>query len=102
MPTWKDDEVLQVVWGHYKGQQMGKAAEVCRKKYVIYVEWAQWEKANDTTVHVGNHPSKVVITRLKLNKDCKKILERKAKFWQVGKEEGKYEEGTIEEEAGIK
>lgn len=30
-----------------------------RKKYVIYIERVQREKANGTTVHVGIHPSKV-------------------------------------------
>ncbi|OWK09158.1 hypothetical protein Celaphus_00015216, partial [Cervus elaphus hippelaphus] len=87
MPIRKDDEV-QVVRGHYKGQQIGKVVQVYRKKYR--------EKANGTTVHVGIHPSKVVITRLKLDKDRKKILERKAKSRQVGKEKGKYKEETIE------
>uniref|UniRef100_A0A2K5LB09 KOW domain-containing protein n=1 Tax=Cercocebus atys TaxID=9531 RepID=A0A2K5LB09_CERAT len=86
MPIRKDDEV----------QQIGKVVQVYRKKYVIYIEWVQWEKANGTTVHVGIHPSKVVLTRLKLDKDRKKILERKAKSRQVGKEKGKYEEETIE------
>lgn len=38
----------------------------------------------------------VVITRLKLDKDRKKILERKAKSRQDGKEKGKYKEETIE------
>ncbi|KAL1785697.1 60S ribosomal L26 [Sigmodon hispidus] len=84
-----DDEV-QVVRGHYKGQQIGKVVQVYRKKHVIYIERVQQEKANGTTVHVGIHPSKVVITRLKLDKDRKKILERKAKSRQVGKEKGKY------------
>ncbi|CAO2622784.1 60S ribosomal protein L26 [Lemmus lemmus] len=92
---YNDDEV-QVVWGHYKGQQIGKVVQVYRKKYVIYIERVQREKANGTTVHVGIHPSKVVITRLKLDKDQKKILERKAKSRQVKKEKGKYKEETIE------
>ncbi|CAO2577559.1 60S ribosomal protein L26 [Lemmus lemmus] len=92
---YNDDEV-QVVRGHYKGQQIGKVVQVYRKKYVIYIERVQREKANGTTVHVGIHPSKVVITRLKLDKDRKKILERKAKSRQVGKEKGKYKEETIE------
>uniref|UniRef100_A0A673V8I1 Ribosomal protein L26 n=4 Tax=Boreoeutheria TaxID=1437010 RepID=A0A673V8I1_SURSU len=95
MPIRKDDEV-QVVRGHYKGQQIGKVVQVYRKKYVIYIERVQREKANGTTVHVGIHPSKVVITRLKLDKDRKKILERKAKSRQVGKEKGKYKEETLE------
>ncbi|XP_011796375.1 PREDICTED: 60S ribosomal protein L26-like [Colobus angolensis palliatus] len=83
----KDDEV-QVVRGHYKGQQIGKVVQVYRKKYVIYIERVQREKANGTTVHVGIHPCKVVITRLKLDKDRKKILERKAKSRQVELESG--------------
>ncbi|ELW67294.1 Leucine-rich repeat-containing protein 27 [Tupaia chinensis] len=91
----KDDEV-QVVRGHYKGQQTGKVVQVFRKKYVICLEWVQQEKANGTTVHVGIHPSKVVTTRLKLDKDRKKILEQKAKPRHVGEEKGKYKEETIE------
>lgn len=39
-------------------------------------------------VHVGIHPSKVIITRQKLNKDLKKICERKAKSHQVRKDKG--------------
>ncbi|XP_007950536.1 60S ribosomal protein L26 [Orycteropus afer afer] len=57
MPIRKDDEV-QVVRGHYKGQQIGKVVQVYRKKYVIYIERVQRDKANGTTVHVGIHPSK--------------------------------------------
>ncbi|KAK2108813.1 60S ribosomal protein L26, partial [Saguinus oedipus] len=66
MPVQKDDEV-QVVRGHYKGQEIGKVVQVYRKKYVIYIERVQQEKADGTTVHAGIHPSKVVITRLKLD-----------------------------------
>jgi ribosomal protein uL24 len=33
--------------------------QVYRKKYVIYIERVQREKANGTTVHVGIHSSKV-------------------------------------------
>ena len=95
MPIQKDDEV-QVERRHYKRQQIGKVVQVYRKKYIIYIERVQWEKANDTTVHMGIHPSKVVITRLKLDKDRKKILEPKAKSRQVGKAKGKYKEETIE------
>lgn len=45
---------------------------------------------------MGIYLSKVVIIRLKLDKDCKKILESKAKSHQVGKEKDKYQEETIE------
>nr|XP_058132880.1 large ribosomal subunit protein uL24-like [Dasypus novemcinctus]XP_058132881.1 large ribosomal subunit protein uL24-like [Dasypus novemcinctus]XP_058132882.1 large ribosomal subunit protein uL24-like [Dasypus novemcinctus] len=99
MPIQKDDEI-QVVKGHYKGQQIGKVVQVYRKEYVINIEWGQWEKANGTTVHVGIHPSKVVITRLKLDKDRKKTLELKAKSRRVGKEKGKYKEKTTEKMQG--
>uniref|UniRef100_A0A2K5JB74 KOW domain-containing protein n=1 Tax=Colobus angolensis palliatus TaxID=336983 RepID=A0A2K5JB74_COLAP len=92
----KYNDDVQVVQGHYKGQQIGKVVQVYRKKYVIYIERVQQEKANGTTVHVGIHPSKAVITRLKLDKDCKKILEQKAKSRQVGKEKDKYKKETIE------
>ncbi|XP_008156214.2 60S ribosomal protein L26-like [Eptesicus fuscus] len=92
----REDDKARVVRGHYKGQQMGKLAPVYRKTYARYTERVQREKANGTTVHAGIHPSKVVITRLKLDKDQKKILERKAKSHQVKKEKRKYKEDTIE------
>jgi ribosomal protein uL24 len=49
----------QVVRGHYKGQQVGKVVQVYRKKFVIYIERIQREKANGASVYVGIHPSKV-------------------------------------------
>ena len=75
---------------------MAKWSNCTGKKFVISIEGVQRETANSTTVHVGIHPSEVVITRLKLDKDCKKILERKAKSRQEGKKKGKYKEETIE------
>uniref|UniRef100_UPI00358FC4B0 large ribosomal subunit protein uL24 n=1 Tax=Myxine glutinosa TaxID=7769 RepID=UPI00358FC4B0 len=95
IPIRKDDEV-QVVRGHYKGQQVGKVVQVYRKKYVIYIERIQREKANGASVHVGIHPSKVVITKLKLDKDRKKILEHKSRSRQARLDKGKYKEETIE------
>lgn len=82
-----------MVRGHYKGQQISKVVQVYRRKYVICIER---EKANGMTVHVGIHPRKVVINRLKLDKVRKKILLRKAKSPQVGKEKGKYKEELTE------
>lgn len=95
MPIQSDDEV-QVVWGYYKGQQIGNMAQVYRKKYVIYIEWVQWEKANGTAVRVGIYSSEVIIARLKLDKDHKMILEMEAKRSQVGKEKVKHKEEIIE------
>lgn len=93
MPIRKDDEV-QVVRGHYKGQQVGKVVQVYRKKWVMYIERIQREKANGATVYVGINSSKVVIVKLKMNKDRKKILERRAKgrLAALGKDKGKYTE----------
>merc|ERR1712142_332380 len=77
MPIRKDDEV-QIVRGHFKSQQVGKVLQAYRKKYVVHIERIQREKANGATVHVGIHPSKVVIMKLKLDKDRKRILEHRA------------------------
>lgn len=52
---------LKVLRGHYKGQQVGKVVQVYRKKYVIYIERIQREKANGASVFVGIHPSNVSI-----------------------------------------
>ncbi len=41
-----------------------------------------------TTVQVGIHPSKVVINKLKLDKDRKELLQRKAREDRVGKSRG--------------
>merc|ERR1712127_533836 len=95
IPIRKDDEV-QIVRGHYKGQQVGKVVQVYRKKFVVHIERIQREKANGATVHVGIHPSKVVIVKLKLDKDRKKILERKAAGRQVA-DKGKHTEESVME-----
>merc|ERR1711916_415598 len=48
MPVRKEDEV-QVVRGHYKGQQIGKVVQCYRKKFVLHIERIQREKANGAT-----------------------------------------------------
>ncbi|KAL4629141.1 hypothetical protein ACB092_05G287200 [Castanea dentata] len=58
MPVRKDDEV---------------------KVWVIHIERVTREKVNGSTVNVGVNPSKVVITKLRLDKDRKSLLNRKAK-----------------------
>jgi large subunit ribosomal protein L26e len=50
---------------------------VYRKKWVIHIERVQREKASGASVQIGFHPSKVEITKLKLDKDRKAILARK-------------------------
>ena len=78
MPVRKDDEVL-VTRGPFKSAQAGKVIAVYRKKWVLHIERVQREKANGATVSVGIRPSKVEIVRLKMDRDRKKILERKDK-----------------------
>merc|ERR1712001_198064 len=95
MPIRKDDEV-QVLRGHYKGQQVGKVVQCYRKKFVVYIERIQREKANGATVYVEIHPSKVSIVKLKMDKDRKLIIDRRAKgrAAATGKDKGKYTEET--------
>ncbi|CAA7035899.1 unnamed protein product [Microthlaspi erraticum] len=85
IPVRKDDEV-QVVRGSFKGRE-GKIVQVYRRKWVIHVDKITREKVNGTTVNVGVNASKVVITKLKLDKDRKSLLERKAKGRDVADKE---------------
>ncbi|TDH65919.1 hypothetical protein CCR75_007947 [Bremia lactucae] len=75
LPIRKEDEVL-IVRGSQKSRE-GRVTAVYRKKFVIHIERVVREKANGASVPIGIDASKVVITKLKLDKDRKKILERK-------------------------
>lgn len=75
LPIRKDDEVL-IVRGKYKGRD-GKVTQVYRKKWIIHVDRVHRDKVNGSTSSVGIHPSNVVITTIKLDKDRRAILERK-------------------------
>ncbi|KAK9129684.1 hypothetical protein Sjap_010171 [Stephania japonica] len=77
VPVRKDDEV-QVVRGTFKGRE-GKVVQVYRRKWIIHIERITREKVNGSTVNVGINPSKVVVTKLRLDKDRKGLLDRKAK-----------------------
>ncbi|VDP03042.1 unnamed protein product [Soboliphyme baturini] len=95
IPIRRDDEV-QVVCGHNKGN-VGKVIRVYRKKYVIHIDKITREKANGATVHIGIHPSNVMIVKLKLDKDRRKILERKAagRAASFGLLKGKHTEESV-------
>lgn len=80
MPIRKDDEVV-VTRGTYKGRE-GKVVEVYRKKWIIHIERVQREKVNGASVPVGICPSKVAITKLRMDKDRQNLLDRKAKSRQ--------------------
>ncbi|KDQ61007.1 hypothetical protein JAAARDRAFT_55733 [Jaapia argillacea MUCL 33604] len=75
IPIRKDDEV-RVVRGKYKGRE-GKVTQVYRKKWVIHVDRVNRDKSNGASVPIGIHPSNVVITTIKLDKDRRAILDRK-------------------------
>ena len=74
IPIRKDDEVI-VVRGSNKGR-VGKVTSVYRLKYLIHIERVSREKSNGQSVPIGIHPSKVVISKLKMDKDRESILER--------------------------
>ncbi|KIJ25133.1 hypothetical protein M422DRAFT_77134 [Sphaerobolus stellatus SS14] len=84
IPVRKDDEV-RIVRGKYAGRE-GKVVQVYRKKWVIHVDRVQRDKSNGSTAPIGIHPSKVVITNLKLDKDRRAILERKDRKKSADKE----------------
>ncbi|GMH37499.1 hypothetical protein BSKO_05372 [Bryopsis sp. KO-2023] len=75
VPIRKDDEV-HISRGTFKGRE-GKVVQVYRKKWVIHVERITREKVNGATVNVGVRPDKVVITKLKIDKDRRALLERR-------------------------
>jgi ribosomal protein uL24 len=75
MPVIKDDEV-KVMRGKFKGQE-GRVTDVYRRKYVIHVERCTRDKANGQSIPIGISASNVLITKLKLDKSRKAILERK-------------------------
>ncbi|CAI2197753.1 17475_t:CDS:2, partial [Funneliformis geosporum] len=92
IPIRKDDEV-RIVRGTFKGRE-GKVTQVYRKRWVIHIERISKEKINGTTVPVGIHPSNVVITKPKIDKDRRNLLERKNKAL-AKKDKGKEEAATL-------
>lgn len=77
IPIRKDDEVV-ITRGTNKGRE-GKVTCVYRLKYIIHVERVSREKSNGSSVPIGIHPSKVTITKLKIDKDRENILARSGK-----------------------
>eukprot|EP00397_Hematodinium_sp_SG-2012_P069165 GEMP01116675.1.p1 GENE.GEMP01116675.1~~GEMP01116675.1.p1 ORF type:complete len:134 (+),score=33.48 GEMP01116675.1:64-465(+) len=86
LPIRRDDEVI-VVRGSFHDRE-GKVTTVYRKKRRIHIDRIQRDKTNGQPVSVGIDPSKVMITKLKLDKDRKALLDRKSR----GHTKGKYTE----------
>jgi len=74
IPIRKDDEVT-IVRGSNKGRE-GKITSVYRLKYIVHIERVVKEKSSGQSVPIGVHPSKIIITKLKLDKDRESILDR--------------------------
>ncbi|CAE8634678.1 unnamed protein product, partial [Polarella glacialis] len=83
LPIRRDDEVL-IARGHYHDRE-GKVTQCYRKKFRIHIERVTRDKANGQTVPIGIHPSKVTITKIKLDKDRKALLDRKRNDGKKGK-----------------
>jgi large subunit ribosomal protein L26e len=81
----KDDEV-RVLRGGFKGKE-GKIVQCYRKKYVVHVERCTRDKANGQTIHVGIDASNVEITKVKMDKSRKAILDRKNRA-KIGQSKG--------------
>merc|ERR1711998_324894 len=88
LPIRKDDEV-QIVRGKFAKEAVAKVTSVYRRRYCIYVERIVKEKTNGAQVPVPIHPSNVQITKLKLDKDRKSLLERKKAGRSAGGDKGK-------------
>ncbi len=76
VPIRKGDTVM-IMRGDRRNTE-GKVTQIDTQKYRIFVEGANREKVDGTSIPVPIHPPKVMITRLNLDdKWRKKILERK-------------------------
>lgn len=75
LPIRKEDEV-KVVRGSKAGSE-GKISSVYRLKFSVQVEKLTKEKSNGASVPLNIHPSKVVITKLYLDKQRKALIVRK-------------------------
>merc|ERR550537_2055290 len=73
LPIRKDDEV-QIVRGKHAKEAVAKVTSVYRRRYCIHVDRIIKEKTNGAQVPVPIHPSKVQITKLKLDKDRKALI----------------------------
>ncbi|KAK5980790.1 60S ribosomal protein L26 [Trichostrongylus colubriformis] len=95
IPIRVDDEVI-VMRGRHRGNT-GRVIRCYRKKYVIHVDKITREKGNGSTVHIGIHPSKVALTKLKLDKDRRDLVERKAagRAKALGILKGKHTDETV-------
>jgi len=67
---------VKILRGDNKGRE-GKVQTVYRRRRCIYIEKIVRDKLNGQQAQIPIHPSNCVITALKLDKDRKRILEKK-------------------------
>lgn len=68
---------MVVARGASRGAE-GRVVQVYRKKWVVHLERLQKEKSNGATVPIPIHPSNVVVTKIKMDKDRKTMIARKS------------------------
>merc|ERR1712228_795670 len=81
-----------------KANKPEKSSPSTEKKYVVHVERISREKANGQTTHIGLHPSNLVITKMKMTADRKKLLEAKKSTREQGLEKGKIQQADVMQE----
>ena len=69
-------DTVKIMCGPNKNRE-GKVTEVYRRRWCIHIEKIVKEKTNGQQANVPIHPSNVVITTLRLDKDRKTLLARK-------------------------
>lgn len=89
-------DTVMITRGDHKGFE-GKITRVDRKKYRVFIEGLTREKVDGTTLFVGVHPSKVMITKLSLDdKWRREILKRKKQARKAVEEAEEAEEKRVE------
>ena len=80
LPIRRDDEV-RIVRGKFPDRE-GRVTAVKLSTMRILIDQVQFEKVNGQQVPVPIHPSNVVITKLKMDKHRKELIERR----RIGRE----------------
>eukprot|EP00917_Polyrhabdina_sp_WS-2016_P025101 GHVP01054067.1.p1 GENE.GHVP01054067.1~~GHVP01054067.1.p1 ORF type:complete len:140 (+),score=12.99 GHVP01054067.1:30-449(+) len=75
VPIRKDDEVI-IMRGNHKESE-GRVIACCRSKYSIHVERISRTNSQGESKQIPLHPSNVMITKLKIDKDRLAMLKRK-------------------------
>merc|ERR1711920_501808 len=71
-------DTVKIMCGPNKNRE-GKVTQVYRRRWCIHIEKIVKEKTNGQQANLPIHPSNVVITTLRLDKDRKALLAKKKK-----------------------